>query len=182
MGSLFSSFLYPGVGFVDLGMPCTSVGPVSNQFCFLQSSLMVLAEVHPTIITKTMSASPAASPNQVREMSVRAATLIQAQVNVQAFLAHSITVDRLRMTQNNLSIYSRHFNVFNQWFAIFHVTGLLLLSNLILGISLVYAIENGIIFFQISVVSYQFYRIFYIYWSDIWQPYQNHMLVLEDWQ
>lgn len=53
-----------------------SVGPVSNQFCFLQSSLMVLAEMHPTIITKTMSASPATSPNQVREMSVGAATLI----------------------------------------------------------------------------------------------------------
>lgn len=91
-----------------------SAGPVSNQFCFLQSSLMVLAEVHPTIITKTTSASPATSPTQVREMSVGAATVIQAQVNAQAFLAHSTTVDRLRMAQNNLSIYSCHFNVFNQ--------------------------------------------------------------------
>ena len=124
---------------------------------------MVVAEVHPTIITKNMSASPATSPTQVREMSVGAATVIQAQVDAQAFLAHSITVDRLRMTQNNLSTYSHHFNVSHQWFVIFYVTSLLLLSNLFLGISLVYAIVNGIIFFQISVVSCQFYRLFYIY-------------------
>ena len=91
-----------------------SAGPVSNQFCFLQSSLMVVAEVYPTIIAKNMSASPATSPTQVREMSVGAATVIQAQVNAQAFLAHSITVDRLRMTQNHLSTYSHHFNVSHQ--------------------------------------------------------------------
>lgn len=48
--------------------------------------------------------------------------------------------------------------------------------------SLVYAIVNGLILFQISVVSCQLSRLFYIYWSDIWQPYQNHVLVLEDWQ
>ena len=139
-----------------------SAGPVSNQFCFLQSSLMVLAEVHPTIITKTMSASPATSPNQVREMSVGAATVIQAQVNVQAFLAHSVTVDRLRMTQQSHHLFTS-FSCLSSVIYHFSCDRSFTFVKLFLGISLVYAIENDIIFFQISVVSYQFYRLFYIY-------------------
>lgn len=97
MGSLFLSLSLPRSWLCGPGHVTYSAGPVSNQFCFLQSSLMVLAEVHPIIITKTTPDGPATSLAQVREMSVGAATVIQAQVNVQAFLAHSTTVDRLRM-------------------------------------------------------------------------------------
>lgn len=57
------------------------LAPVNNEPCFSQSSLMVDAEVHLTIIIRSTRADATTTLALVSEMSVGAATLVWAWVS-----------------------------------------------------------------------------------------------------